>query len=516
MSLIKDGVVYRTIEEQLVHLTEKHIEQLSVNNAINKKLQELSVASNLGGYNIVRNAFSVSKSFKLSGFSIKDGNFEDYFSVGDFVVFETFNSNDIPAYGFVVEGNSVDMVFTGDYINKPDVLTISNRTKNVEAPCFASFDYCDATNLITLNANNYKKQVFTVLEDERYGCKTQYVSYDVNGDGVYHFIYIGPSGNGRNGLSIYATNSVDYEFIRQRLQTGDLLIATEAIRQVVNNRTKMIGCSVGDVLEFVSDNNFIFRGSIIGPDGAKGEKGEKGDQGIQGVQGEQGIKGEKGEKGDKGESGITLKIKTGILNNSSELPLFSAAEIGDAYRIINTSGSIITYDLYFKSSDGTDWDIQPNWGGIKGDKGDKGDVGPQGIQGIQGIQGERGLTGGTGNYYTHNIFIQKKTSEGEVFNAVLNITNNNPEEFTPETFFDYISKATRKTWLFGIGQARVGGSWNTITKFIYGVGEEHITLEVLRTQYSSTTGINQAYNYITVRASDITFMVDSVFLANVL
>ena len=30
MSLIKDGVVYRTIEEQVKHLTEKHLQQLSI------------------------------------------------------------------------------------------------------------------------------------------------------------------------------------------------------------------------------------------------------------------------------------------------------------------------------------------------------------------------------------------------------------------------------------------------------------------------------------------------------
>ena len=140
------------------------------------------------------------------------------------------------------------------------------------------------------------------------------------------------------------------------------------------------------------------QGNIRGEKGEKGDKGDTGSQGIQGVQGVQGIKGEKGDKGDKGDPGDQgLSIHDAVLNSPSELPEFSTAKLGDAWRVINTSGSNVTYDLYFKQDDGTTWSIQPNWGGVKGDKGDKGDTGETGAQGVQGIQGEKGEKGDKGD-----------------------------------------------------------------------------------------------------------------------
>lgn len=447
MALIKDGKVYRTAEEQLLHLTEKHLEQVLINENVSKKLQELTVASNLGGYNIVRYSFYNGSSFSISGCSIKRSSDLAYLIAGDFVTFNSFNPDDIPAYGIVKEDKTIDFIFNGDYAENRAVLMCCKNGSGGSGVYFdVSMEYGRATCLDALNANNYKKQVFTVLNDVDYGCKTQYVSYDVNGDGRYEFIYIGVDKSGKDGRSFYSANSGSYASIRNILKQGDLLLASTYISDIVDYNTNANGASAGDVLEFVSGNKFIFKCSIIGPKGEKGEKGDKGEQGIQGVQGVQGVKGEKGEKGDNGKDGDGLDIKSGILSNPSQLPQFSSADVGDAYRVINTSGSIVSYDLYFKASNGTDWDIQPNWGGVKGDKGDKGDPGLQGIQGVQGIQGERGESGLTGEV--------KVLCGGFLFGNELN--EDNLEVFVRNNLRSNILKLT--IFSYAEGTAKIGSS----------------------------------------------------------
>lgn len=387
MALIKDGKIYRTPEEQLLHLTEKHLEQVSFNENVSKKLQELTVASNLGGYNVVRRAFTSSKSYKISSVTLSNS----IFKAGYFVTLVSGNPKDIPAYGFIKSETEISLVFEGDYIENINSLSLVSSTANgVNFNVNVVMEERTSTSLYALNANDYKKQVFTVLEDSKYGCQTQYVSYDINGDGVYNFVYIGPVGAGKDGFSFYSANIDNFEFIKQQMQTGDLVLITDKIPE--------LGFEKGDVYKFISSDDLRKEGSLLGATGPKGDKGEKGEQGLQGVQGEQGIQGEKGKDGERGKDGDGLDIKTGILSNPSELPLFSSAEVGDAYRIINTSGSVVSYDLYFKASNGTDWDIQPNWGGVKGEKGDKGDPGIQGIQGVQGIQGEKGFSGLNGTF----------------------------------------------------------------------------------------------------------------------
>lgn len=396
MSLIKDGKIYRTSEEQLLHLTEKHLEQVEFNKNVSQKLQELTVASNLGGYNLVRYSFSNIESFSIQSCSAHYPRDLDFFRAGDFVVLNSFNADDIPAYGIVKEDKTIDFIFNGDYAENRSMLICCKAGTDYGPDFDIVMKYGMATNLMSLNANDYKKQVFTVLHDINYGCRTQYVSYDVNGDGKYEFIYIGVDQNGKDGRSIYAISNDTYNSVKNVLRVGDLVVVSDAISSIINHKTKIAGATSGDVLEFVSGDEFIFKCSILGPIGPRGEKGEKGEQGIQGIQGVQGIQGIQGIQGEKGKDGDGLDIKTGILSSASRLPLFAEAEVGDAYRVINTSGSVVSYDLYFKASNGNDWDIQPNWGGVKGEKGDRGEEGPQGVQGVQGAQGPKGNDGASG------------------------------------------------------------------------------------------------------------------------
>lgn len=104
--------------------------------------------------------------------------------------------------------------------------------------------------------------------------------------------------------------------------------------------------------------------------------------------------------------------------------------------MINTSGSVVTYDLYFKAYNGTDWDIQPNWGGVKGEKGDRGE---QGIQGVQGVQGPQGVKGDSGTYkpYTHCIKVQASNS-GHIYNLVFESGVNSL--YTRDKFIDIIEE----------------------------------------------------------------------------
>ena len=385
MALFKDGKVYRTIEEQIVHLTNAHETQLKINEDINKELQEISVASNLGGYNLVRFSFEKQGTFyRFSSNSVSSPVSGD---VGDYFEITSGNNLDIPAYGYLNNNNVIILSYLGDFTENYSTLTFRNVTKNVTSEKFVSLSEFSGSSLMDYNPNERKKQLFNVLNDLSYGTRTQYVSFDLNNDGIFNFVFIGINVNGKDGRGIYATNGIDYQNIKNVLKQFDLLLITTDNPNI----SDIPNASRGQVYIYNGLNSYSLKGSILGQKGDKGVKGDTGEQGIQGIQGVQGNTGQRGEKGDKGEPGQSIKIFTGIYNSVSELPQFSSTSVGDGYRVINTSGAIVTYDLYFHAENGTDWDIQPNWGGIKGDKGDTGDRGEQGIQGVQGIQGADGV-----------------------------------------------------------------------------------------------------------------------------
>lgn len=391
MALYKDGNIYRTYEEQVDHLTEAHREQLNINKVVNNELNELSVASNLGGYNLVR--FSFEKQGTFYKIANKRINVLLVGAVNDFAEIMTNNPDDIPAYGYYVDDHTIEIAWFGDFVEQYEQFTVNNVTSgqsNVETIETIAFT---GTSLADYNANDVKKQLFNVISDLSFRTRTQYVSFDLNRDGVYNFVFIGTVSDGKSGKNVYTVGNNNIREILAKIVVDDSVIFAE------DNTTSYIVSSakIGDVYKYNGNTEWEKIGNIRGAQGLQGIKGDTGEQGIQGVQGIQGIQGKKGDKGDKGDPGDQgFYIHDAILNSPSELPVFSTARVGDAYRIINTSGTIVTYDLYFKAVDGTDWSIQPNWGGVKGDKGDKGDKGETGAQGIQGIQGEKGEKGDAG------------------------------------------------------------------------------------------------------------------------
>lgn len=401
MALYKDGKIYRTYEEQVDHLTEAHKEQLVINQNVSRDILELGVAANLGGYNLVRFAFETQgKYYKLAEGTISNP-IEEGSDIGDYFEITSHSSEDIPAYGYLIEGNLIAIAFAGDFMAEYSELAIRNVTKGLEMYGSVQYTEFEGTSLNDYDANERKKQLFNVIDDLAYGTRTQYASFDLNNDEIYNFVFIGVVNNGRNGYSVYVTDGTDVQDVIEKMQIHDIIEFAE------NNDTSLVNPAaiIGDLYEYMGNSNFIYKGNIRGAIGATGATGATGAQGIQGVQGVQGIQGEKGDKGDPGIDGLGVIPVGGVLSSASELPEFSTTEIGDGYVVLNTSGTTVAYDLYYHGKDIDDYSIIPNWGGIKGDKGDKGDQGEQGVQGVQGEQGEQGIAGG--NLHCHYIRLNK-------------------------------------------------------------------------------------------------------------
>lgn len=500
MALIKDGKIYRTEYEQIIHLTEKHLEQENINSNFSQQLQDLTTASNLGGYNIVRFAFQKSGNFYRTNFSSKNvelqGDLNDYFEIS------SNNPEDIPAYGFYGYGNTINISSRGDFTKKYAQLTLRNVTKGTSAQINLTDDdlvIFGGTSLTDYDPNNYKKQLFNVITDLAYNSRTQYVSFDLNSDGVFNFVFLGANPKGENGKSVYSVNNNNYFAIKNVLQENSSILITENVPNIPDIPEAILG----DIYIYNGNNTFTKSGNIRGPQGEKGDKGERGEQGLQGTTGPQGPRGPQGPQGEKGEQGDQgLAIYTGIYNSPDELPSFSSSKVGDAYRVLNTSGTVVTYDLYFHAENGTTWDIQPNWGGIqgpKGDKGEKGDTGiqgpqgpqgpqgeigpqgepgpqgergPQGIQGEKGEQGEVGPQGPAGNIkYIHNIYIKVHNDyNSEDFVFCITVINDYNKKYTSyKEFHDYyVNRENLVVAASGIVKRFNGNIYPTIKFETYG------------------------------------------------
>lgn len=431
MSLIKDGNVYRTIEEQVKHLTDSHLEQLTQNENFSNQIQELTVAANLGGYNLVR--FSFEKQGTFYRFSDNQVQCPLNCDTNDYIEIYSDSNNDIPAYGYCDGNDSINLSFLGDFEQNYQVLNIRNITKNTKGTINVSLTTFTGTSLLDYDPNNVKKQLFNIINDLAYNSRTQYVSFDLNNDGVYNYVFVGINVNGKNGRGFYATNSIDFNEVLLQMSEGDLLLISSTGSEIpyINNPNR------GDVYIYNGNNTFELKGSILGPKGDKGEKGDQGIQGIQGEKGETGAQGIQGEKGEPGTPGSTINILDGIYSNPSELPSFSSVNVNNGYLVIDTSGSLVTYDLYYKAEDGSDWSIVPNWGGIPGPKGDKGEKGDPGNQGIQGEQGIQGVQGNQAPYYNGFYNPGKVPTIGDNYSLNVNDFNSIPQNIPVDGIMIY-------------------------------------------------------------------------------
>ena len=502
MALYKDGNVYRTYEEQVDHLTDAHNNQLTFNANVSKQLQDLATNVSLGGYALVRFAFQTS-----------GGTFYHYNSgtvvtipgltgtENDYVEFSTGSVEDIPAYGFFNSDNQVVISYGGDFREQNPTIEAINITKNTSATYEATLTAFNGTSLNDFNPNNVKKQVFNVINDLRYNAPTQYVSYDINGDGVYNFVFIGPNKEGEVGTLVYVYDGTNYNEIKQKLRIEQDYILFGVNGDSTNIPDISTGIR-GDLYTATSIGNYKKVGSILGNKGDKGDTGtfdtpeatantlEPGQNATVSITSSGldtnkkfsftfGIpKGEKGDKGDKGDTGAQgnpgtdgLKLHDGILNNPSELPDFATAEQGDAYTVINTSTSTTTYDLYYKAVDGSTWSVLPNWGGVPGPKGDKGDTG---AQGNPGIQGEKGNTGATGKEALALNTIVDRTwlaNVNDVYELSPEMFNRTPE--IGEPFYGVVRYDNSLYMVsFTVGSIGETNGYNCIVNSIYRIGSD--------------------------------------------
>lgn len=449
MGLIKDGKIYRTEYEQIVHLTEKHEEQLTINENLSREIANVSVAANEGGYNLVRFSFEKSGTFyRVTGTHLVtslEGSSGDYFEI------TSGKPEDIPAYGFYFEGRGAEgcvirMSFAGDFTENYSTLTIKNITKGtVDRNLSVALSPFAGTALTDYNANENKKQLFNVINDLSYGGRTQYASFDLNRDGIYNFVYIGSLSNGKDGASVYSVTNETFDAIHSIMKQHDTVLVCSD----TPNISFLPGAVLGDIYEYQDYQTFVKVGNIRGPKGEKGVKGDTGATGATGPQGATGATGATGPKGEQGEPGQSLRIHDGIKANPAELPAFSTTVVADAYVVINTSGAVATYDLYYHAIDGSDWSILPNWGGVPG---------PQGPQGATGATGATGPAGPAGVASPGDITALVEGSEyisvgvneaGDKVRVGLDMTNvtNIPEDRSRKLFTSGGAKAALDTKL---------------------------------------------------------------------
>lgn len=280
MAIFKDGITYRTRDEQLTHLTEAHREQLEINKNVQRELQELSISANYGGYNYVRFAFQKRQGktyYRLKqGFVVADVPG----TIGDFIEVTSKDKDDIPAYGYIGEGSILIMSdkSRGDFSDLPTIITIINTTNGKEYQINTVnkdwFETFDGTSLLDFNANDVKKQLFTILDDVSLNSQTQYVSFDINGDGIYNFVLVFVNSIGKDGVSTIVASLYNADSIINGLKPYDTCIRMDNFNVVQKN----------------PDGTVSIIGNIRGAQGEQGSQGVQGKQGIQGVQGVQGIK----------------------------------------------------------------------------------------------------------------------------------------------------------------------------------------------------------------------------------
>lgn len=420
--LIKDPIdgQIRLADEQITK-NAIDINNLRIQNSeLNDRLGRIEANANLGGANLVRFAFNRDGNYyyNILGFSV---TVPSGWNEGDHIEITSINENDIPAYGYVRDGN-IQLQFKGDFIEQYTTL-IAVNTKNGSYVNITSISWGIflGTSLLDIDPQTHKSQIVNVLKDVlRDDQPTQYVSFDLNNDGIWSWVYVGTSGrDGNDGANVYSClTESDFNLLKPKLKVGDSVLFTGSFSDY----------DIGDIYKVLSISpalTIAFNGNIRGPKGDKGEKGDKGKEALSnksvigidefetgkivsqtitnfnrtpdvgdifvspiltsdnksyigvfiveeisstvsckllnGVE-TTGIQGPIGEKGD---SGIGMIPKEGIWTIGT-LPPFESTEVGDAYVVLDTSGPTNTYTLYYHGEGATDWTVVDNWAGIPG------------------------------------------------------------------------------------------------------------------------------------------------------
>lgn len=174
MPLYKDGTIYRTYEEQVDHLTKAHREQLTINQNVSRDLQEIGISANLGGYNLVRFAFQKQGIYYKLAKGTIDNPIGAGSDIGDYFEITSHNADDIPAYGYLIEGNKILIAYAGDFMAEYSQLSVRNVTKGLEMYDTLEYVSFEGSSLNDYNPQERKKQLFNVIDDIAYGTRKRY------------------------------------------------------------------------------------------------------------------------------------------------------------------------------------------------------------------------------------------------------------------------------------------------------------------------------------------------------
>lgn len=423
--IIRDPVegVARLIEEQVTK-NAVDINNLKVSDSVlASRISSLEAGANLGGANLVRFAFTTDNNdyYRLMD-DLELVTLPATWQSGDYIEVHSRFKNDIPAYGYI-DGTMIVLDYMGDFVIQYGVLKATNITrgtyKQLSIPRYETFA---GSMLVDINANNAKSQIVTVLNDMSRNLSTQYVSFDLNDDGIWNWVYIGPIGtDGKDGFSINPFSTLtQYNLILANAKAGDTLLDGAG---VVFNK--------GDLKTILAlQPTVVFRdtGNILGPQGEQGEQGLVGPTTLMSIQAITGvtdvaqdsivtiqdtqlnreaklgeyltfiyintatsnsfmvnaivttvgstsitatvlqatmITGVRGPQGTAGPAGQSLNIQEGIYIPTT-VPVFNTTAEGDAFIVIDTSGSLNTYMLYIHGAGGTEYTVVDNWNGVSG------------------------------------------------------------------------------------------------------------------------------------------------------
>lgn len=296
--LIKDPVdgVLRLASEQITKNATDINSLKSYDVELNTRISELEQGSVIGGANLVRFALERSGDvfYRVNTYTLPDGFTID---VGDYFELSSSEIDDIPAYGYGMANNELNIVFTGDFEQQttglPATLTLINSTQGTISTITIT-DYMSfyGTSLRELDAQTNKGMIVRVLDDiERGNISAQYVSFDLNADDIWSWVYIGAAGsNGSNGYSLWTAGSDDgLTSAVENMRVGDtVMLAADGIDKskydmpsgtisATQNYTR------GDLYTLdskpttlVTAYTWTWGGNILGPIGYTGATGETG------------------------------------------------------------------------------------------------------------------------------------------------------------------------------------------------------------------------------------------------
>ena len=210
--IIRDPVegVARLIEEQVTK-NAIDVNNLKVSDSVlASRISSLEAGANLGGANLVRFSFITdSNNYYQLMDDIELGTLPAGWQNGDYIEVHSSYRNDIPAYGYI-DGTTLVLEYMGDFVAEYEELTATNTTSGTSIELSISrYETFAGSMLVDIDADNAKSQIVTVLQDVTRNLSTQYVSFDLNNDNNWSWVYIGPVGtDGRDGFSIIPFSTV--------------------------------------------------------------------------------------------------------------------------------------------------------------------------------------------------------------------------------------------------------------------------------------------------------------------